>query len=392
MAEEEQDDKKKLTVVINTDRELKNMKVIVIQIIFLHIFSSCIFASSCPSKPVYGICYSPFRAGQKPGESYPTVAQINADLSLIADDTTAIRTYHVDETLFDIASDCNTLNIDCYVGGWISGNPVEDQNTISDLIAIANENYATTKALIVGNEYVYGDMSDPLRKPYLLSLIQQVKSQVDIPVSTSEPWDVWFSCPNLATEVDFISINVHPFWRGYIDELFLVDINNAAQEVVNLYDAVQESYPDKEIIVTETGWPTEGEPWGIAIASEENQQKFLAEFLPLAKKYDIKYFLFEAFDEPYKATVDPPYVEDHWGIYYEDRTIKPGFANIVSASSTDINFDGTVNLQDYSYLSTDWQTNRDCENLCLAGDINHDCNVNLEDLLLIVSDWLLGYE
>jgi len=363
------------------------MKVIIIQIIFLHIFSSYIFAS-CPKEPVYGICYSPFRAGQEPGVSYPTSEQINEDLSLLAGKTTAIRTYHVDETLFDIASDCNTLNIDCYVGGWISGNFLEDQNTINSLIQISNQNYDTTKALIVGNEYIYHNFSDPCSKPYLLSLIQQVQSQVDIPVSTSEPWDVWFSCPNLANEVNFISINAHPFWRGYVDELYLVDINNAAQEVGNLYDAVQEVYPDKEIIVTETGWPTEGESWGIAIPSEENQKKFLTEFLLFAKKHNIKYFLFEAFDEPYKATTNPPYVEDHWGLYYEDRNSKPGFTAIISANNADMNFDGRANLLDYSYFATDWQSSRSCESLCLTGDINHDCEVNFEDMLLIVSDWL----
>ena len=373
--------------VINTDRELKNMKVIVIQIIFLHIFSSCIFASSCPSKPVYGLCYSPFRAGQKPGESYPTAAQIEEDISIISDKTFAIRTYGIDGNLSVIPELCNTYGIDCYVGAWISGDIIEDQNTISDLIEIADANYATTKGLIVGNEYVFEHFSEPCSGvSYISGLIEQVRdATTGLPVATAEPWDIWYACPNLVDAVDFMPIHHYAFLRHF-------DISIGAQENIGVYDELKVRYPNKEIMIFETGWPTHGETLVDAVPSEENQKQFLKEFILLAKENNIKYFIFGAFDEPYKIETSGYEYEGHFGLYYEDRTIKPGFAEIVSANNADVNFDGTVNLYDYSYLSKDWQSYRDCEDLCLAGDINHDCNVNLEDLLSIVSDWLLGYE
>ncbi len=332
---------------------------------------------ACMGKPMCGVCYGPFREGQSPGGIYPSREQIEEDILILRELTSTIRTYGIDDVLFEIPEICNDYGLDCYVGCWVSGNYGDDQNTISDLIEIEHQGYNTTKALIVGNEYIYRNLSDPCSVPYLTGLINQVRQATDIPVTTGEPWDIWFVHPELVDAVDFIAIHHYAFWRGF-------DISIAAQENINVYNAVKNAYPDKEVMILETGWPTEGDKMGAALPSEENQEKFLKDFIPLAKENNIKSFIFEAFDEPWKGSG----VEGHWGLYYENRTIKRGLQGILSANLADINFDGDVNNVDLSMFTTDWLEQREPNDLCFSGDINHSGIINFYDFVELANNWL----
>lgn len=283
------------------------------------------FTTAEISKPLYGVCHGPFRQGQAPGPetNYPSVEQLEEDVSIISETASAERTYGIDRTLFQIPELCNQYGVDCYVGVYIDGNEAIDQNTISDLIDITNQGYTTTKALIVGSEFLYKAPGDPCRENYLIQLLNQVNDATDIPVTTAEPWDIWlYVHPNVANAVDFIGIHIHPFWK-IIGQNYGVHIDLAAESVLDIYNEAKNTFIDKEVVILETGWPTKGDPSGSAIPSEVNQKKFLRDFVPLANENNIKYFIFEAFDEPWKKEVRNIEVEGNWGVYYEDRTLKP---------------------------------------------------------------------
>lgn len=341
----------------------------------------CAYAS-CDGSTLYGVCFSPFRQGQDPvGGIFPTEEQIEEDIVIISQIATATRTYGIDGTLSIIPELCNEYGVDCYVGAWISGVPAQDQNTISNLIALANEGYETTRAIIVGNEYVYHNFSDPCSVSYIIGLMNQVRAATTLPVATAEPWDIWFARPALVDAVDFIPIHHYGFLRGF-------DVNIAVQENIGVYNAIDDRYTDKEIIIFETGWPTQGESVGNAVPSEGNQGQFLKEFIPLAKENNIKYFIFSGFDEPYKAQRSGIEYESHWGLYYENRTIKPGLDSILSANPADINFDGDVNTIDLWKLNLDWLKLTDANDLCLPGDLNHDQTIDYYDFAKLADNWL----
>src|SRR5262249_29483321 len=44
----------------------------------------------------------------------------------------------------------------------------------------------------------------------LMKIIQRVKRQVSIPVTTGETWDIWRDYPKLASSVDFIGAHILP--------------------------------------------------------------------------------------------------------------------------------------------------------------------------------------
>jgi hypothetical protein len=96
--------------------------------------------------------------------------------------------------------------------------------------------------------------------------------------------------------------------------------DSASQDLVN-------ASRGKPIIVSESGWPTCGETRGEAVASLENAKFYLAEFLSWAQANEVRYFYFEAFDEPWKIAAEGPQGAC-WGLWDQQGNLKPGI-NVV---------------------------------------------------------------
>jgi len=271
------------------------------------------------SKPLQGVCYSPFREGQDPNLGiFPIEDEIEEDLSIISGIASTQRPYGNDSTLYEIPRLSDEWGVGCYPAAWISDDKSANETEIKRLIEIANQDYYTTKGLIVGSEVLLrGDISEAKLEGY----ISQVNEATEIPVTTAETWNVWLEHPDLADAVDYIWIHVHPYWEG-------ISVDDAAEHVIEKWNRVKQAYLGKEVIIGETGWPTAGYTVGNAVPSEENQKKFLTEFKQLAEENNAKYFFFEAFDESWKAQYEGE-VGAHWGLYNADRTPKLAIEDII---------------------------------------------------------------
>ena len=343
------------------------------------IFTGLILLSSTcfAQKPLDGVCLSPFRQGQSPETGvFPTTEQINEDVFLCNKIAGKVRTYGVDPQLEKIVDFCYDYGLDCYVGSWFNqGDSSGDQATVNTLIRIANKDYDTTKAVIVGNEFLLNNGGLESR---LLGLISNVKQGTSVPVSAGETWSTWRDHPNLANAVDFLGIHVHPYWEN-------ISIDNAAQYVVDRYNQIKTQYPGKKVVVLETGWPQHGNTLGAAVPSAENQRKFIADFTTLAKQNNIEYTLFEAFDEPWKLKYNP--CEDSWGVFYEDRTLKPHLSDVIRYNLSDINNDGKQDYFDLKDLSDDWLNTTEVNTAYSLGDINRDRITNFKDFSYLAESW-----
>jgi len=272
-----------------------------------------------------GVCYGPFRDNEDPDFGIlPTYEELKEDITFISNLTHSIRTYGTLGNLSKIPALCQEAGIDCYLGAWISRYKTDNEREIQCLISVANQNLSCVKGLIVGNEVLLrGDVPED----ELIEYIRSVKDNTTIPVSTAEIWSTWLEHPQLAENVDFIIVHIHPYWEGYPygeNQLHLegIPVSDAAEHVVEKWREVKAKYPDKTVIIGETGWPTQGESNGDAIPSEENQRTFLSEFLDLAEENGIQYFYFEVFDEKWKEKFEGV-VGAHWGLYYSNGTLKP---------------------------------------------------------------------
>jgi cellulose synthase/poly-beta-1,6-N-acetylglucosamine synthase-like glycosyltransferase len=133
-------------------------------------------------------------------------------------------------------------------------------------------------------------------------------------VSTAEPWHVWLKNPQLADHVDYLAVHLLPFWEG-------VALEDAVEFSVNSYRQLQQAFPDKKIVITEVGWPSQGRSIRQADASPANQAKFLRRFIHRAEQDDILFYVMEAFDQPWKADIEGS-VGGYWGVFDSAREPK----------------------------------------------------------------------
>ena len=74
------------------------------------------------------------------------------------------------------------------------------------------------------------------------------------------------------------------------------------------------AFPGKEILIGETGWPSEGRMREGALPSRTNQARVVSEILGLAKANKFRVNLIESYDQPWKRKLEGT-VGGYWGLY-----------------------------------------------------------------------------
>ncbi|MCB2214965.1 glycosyltransferase [Desulfofustis glycolicus] len=261
---------------------------------------------------IQGFSFSPLRIGHNPvKQEAPSIAEIDSDLQLLAGQTNAIRTYSVDGILQHVPSLAQKYGLNVTLGAWISDDLEENERQLETVIYLARQHYHNVIRVIVGNEALLrGDVSTARLHGYL----DRVREALDIPVSTAEPWHIWQQQPDLADHVDFIAVHLLPYWEG-------IHLDRAVDHVIDRHDMLKLTFPEKEIVITEVGWPSNGRIRQDAVASTANQAAFLRRFLDRAERLDLVYYVLEAFDQPWKRTSEGT-VGAYWGVYDADRRPK----------------------------------------------------------------------
>lgn len=291
---------------------------------------------SCDPDATRGLAYGPFRDGQDPNvEVYPAIQEIREDLMQLRSITNRIRTYSASGNLYNIAEEAAAVGISVAQGIFLSDDTALNEMEITNAIELANRRLV--QSIIVGNETLLGGK---LTESQLKSYIRRVKGAVPstVAVTTGEPWHVWLNNPSLANEVDYLLIHVHPFWENKPAEV-------AARYVFDRYMEVKANWSDKEVVIGETGWPSDGTPEQVGrpanvIPSEANQRVFLQEFIGSASNC-ISYYLFSAYDEEWKwkegmrgaalpldRTLSGRFVGSSWGVFRSDGRLKPQLATL----------------------------------------------------------------
>lgn len=267
----------------------------------------------------HGLCYGPFREGQSPETgTFPTEAQVRQDLDLIKTLTGVIRTYGVDHILSRIPEFCHDSGLGCYPGAWVDNTPA-DQSQVDALKVIGLQERPTTRGLVVGNEFLHRHNSTAARDR-LIAWMQEVRNSTGMPVGAAEQWHVWDQHPGLGAEADFLFVHVHPYHENQA-------VENATAFVRGRYQHVRSLFPDKPVIIAETGWPSAGSTKGAAVPSLAGHLRFLREFRAMAHVEGIEHLVFAAADEPWKAAFAES--EAHWGLLDKDRHDKGGVADLL---------------------------------------------------------------
>jgi exo-beta-1,3-glucanase (GH17 family) len=280
-------------------------------------------AEPMPGPPVgrgeklYCLSYAPFHGTQTPLDLLTRITpeQIDRDLRQLATITDCIRTYSVDFGLDQVPELAKQHGLKVLLGLWVSSHADRTEYQLSVGIELARKYPDVIRAVIVGNEALLRGEVAPER---LAEYIRTVKSRVAVPVTYADVWEFWMRHRALAQAVDFVTIHILPYWE---------DDPVAAAEAANHVDDIRKhvvaSFPGKEVMIGEVGWPSAGRMREGALPSPANQARVLAEVLARGKRESFRVNVIEAYDQPWKRYLEGT-VGGHWGLF-DDRNRRPKF-------------------------------------------------------------------
>lgn len=282
-------------------------------------------------KPLSVVAYSPYRDGQRPGGPQPTQAQVREDLVLLKPLVDGVRVYGTDGANAFVPALCDELGIELHIGAWIDGVASDGPN-VSALATIVNQNHPSIKTAIIGNEVLARSAQNLMTEEKLIAFIEQAKAEITVPVTiaAADTFPQWMvGRPNLANSVDLLIWHTYGWWSG-------VDIKDAYTVVSGRYDTMLAQYPNKPMLLGETGWPSMYDHMSMdqsttAVGSEENQAKFYREALAGFRARNLPMWMFSAIDEEWKAMSGEGMVGAYWGIFDTQRMPKVAATELINS-------------------------------------------------------------
>ena len=278
----------------------------------------------------YGLNFSCYtQPGQNPNMgTVLSPEHIRDHLNIVAPYTEWVRLFGTTLGLDTAPPIAHNMGLFSAVGAWLDGDPATNETEMDNLIALAKDGYVDLA--IIGSETLY---RQDLSLDELITYIEIFRQEVpDVPVTTAETYDVWIRNPELIDIVDVVSANFYSYWEGiHIDEA-IAYIHSRFQLLVN-------EAGRKEVIVSEAGWPSDGETILQAEPTPENAAFHFLNFISWTRAEGIKYFYFEAFDEPWKAAYEGPQGA-HWGIWTGNGLMKDDMKRVFDGETIDDNWTG----------------------------------------------------
>lgn len=269
-------------------------------------------SSGCLTKVPHAIVYSPYDNNR----SCKDFSTVLSDLQLIhSKGINELRVYGNDcNYLSTILKAAKQTGFKVNQGFWISDAGVNSIDTaVDDFISYVTSGsggfgWELFSYLTIGNEAVnsgYCSASD------LISKISEVKGKLQNAgysgkVTTSEPPVSFEKNPSLCTSsgIDFVGINPHSYF----------DANASADEagsfVSGQIQIVQGACGNMDIVVTETGYPNQGDTNGRNVPSPENQ---LIAVQSILDNVSVDVTILTTFEDLWKLP-GPYNIEQHFGI------------------------------------------------------------------------------
>src|SRR3954471_24558740 len=268
-----------------------------------------------PNAKLFCVSYAPFRDMQTPLSLTTRIGpdQIAQDLAQLAKVTDCVRTYSVENGLDQAPGLAAKVGLQVIQGLWLGSNRLKNLAQISTAVALTKEYPGVITSVVVGNEVLLrGEMTTA----DLTATIRSVKAQVTVPVTYADVWEYWLRNREIYDVVDFITIHILPYWED-----FPIRAKYAAAHVDAIRKRMAVAFPGKEILIGETGWPSNGRMRDAALPSRANQARVVSEILDLAKSENFRVNLIEAYDQPWKRQLEGT-VGGYWGLIDDLRALK----------------------------------------------------------------------
>ena len=259
---------------------------------------------------LHGLCFSPYVEGQRTGDLLSEV-QISRRVNIVAPRTQWVRSFSCTEGHEQIPRLARAKGLRTMVGAWIGPDRARNEREIQALVGLAQA--GVVDIATVGNEVL---LRNELPEAELLGYVRRVKALLPahVPVGCVEAYGDLLDRPALIAACDVLLPNCYPFWEG-------ADIAQAQHHLQQMFALVQQAAGGKRVIVTETGWPGQGQTVSAAVPSPENAMRYFIDAQDWARRAGVELFYFSSFDEPWKLGQEGA-VGARWGLWDKDERLK----------------------------------------------------------------------
>ncbi|EXJ88918.1 hypothetical protein A1O3_01982 [Capronia epimyces CBS 606.96] len=250
----------------------------------------------------FGICYELI------GDSgCKDQGSLDSDFAALASQGyTKVRTYDIGCNLGTAAAAAAAQGLQLIIGLNSIGNVAND---ITTLVSMISGNWSPIDTVVIGNEVVNngGDAGSVVAA---IAVARPILSAAGFSknVVTVDTFNAHELHPELCQASDYCAANAHAFFDPN------TSADGAGKFVTNAAAAVAKIANGKPVIITESGWPWQGSPNGLAVPSPANQQTAINSLNTAFNGNPGGLFLFQAYDATYKAP-GPLGVEQFFGIY-----------------------------------------------------------------------------
>ena len=251
---------------------------------------------------IHGISFSPYVDGKSPGAEI-SEHQIRERLSIIQPYTHWIRSFSCREGNQETPRIAHENGLKTMVGVVLSEDLELNEIELRNGIEVARAGHADI--LAVGNEVM---LREDLTEDQLIDYIERAKAAAPgVPVGTVDAYFLFENHPRVAAACDTLLVNCYPFWESCPAEYALLYMKE-------MYRRAQNVAGGKKVIISETGWPTVGSPFGAAVPSYDHALEYFIRTYQWAHEEGVEIFYFSSFDESWKVG-DEGDVGAYWGLW-----------------------------------------------------------------------------
>lgn len=258
---------------------------------------------------MHGLCFSLYEDGQKPGDIIGE-QQIRRRIEIIRPYTDWVRSFSCIDGNELIPKIAKEYGMNTLVGAWLGSDLEKNEAEMQGLKNLASQGLVDIAA--IGNEVMY---RKDLTEEQLLAYLHDFKAS--FPNITTGYVDAYYEFtdrPNITAACDVILANCYPFWEG-------CPIEYALLYMKDMFHQATVAGGGKKVIITETGWPSEGGGFEGSLASDRNFLKYFIDAQKWSSEEAIEMFYFSSFDESWKVGNEGD-VGAYWGIWDKNEQLK----------------------------------------------------------------------